>query len=94
MPRGALRVSASVAFGTLHIAPTLATLLSRYPEISIDLSITDRWIDLAEERYDVLIRVSSEPPLHWVARTLAPVRTARGRADTRRGDAALEAVPA
>ena len=74
VPRGVLRVSASVAFGTLHITPTLATFLSRYPEISIDLSITDRWIDLAEERYDVFIRVTSEPPLHWVARTLAPVR--------------------
>ena len=73
-PRGILRVSASVAFGTLHIAPALAEFLPRYPELSIDLTITDRWVDLAEERYDVAIRVTNDPPLHWVARRLASVR--------------------
>ncbi len=73
-PRGLLRVSASVAFGTLHIAPALAVFLSRYPEIRIDMTITDRWIDLAEEGYDIAIRVIGDPPPNWVARKLAPVR--------------------
>ncbi len=73
-PRGLLRVSASVAFGTLHIAPALAVFLSRYPEIRIDMTITDRWVDLAEEGYDVAIRVIGNPPPNWVARKLAPVR--------------------
>ena len=48
--------------------------MPRYPELAVDLTITDRWIDLAEEACDVLIRVTHEPPLHWVARKLAPVR--------------------
>jgi DNA-binding transcriptional LysR family regulator len=73
-PRGVLRVSASVAFGTLHVAPALADFLPRYPDLKIDLTITDRWVDLAEEGYDVMIRVMSDPPNNWVARTLAPVR--------------------
>ena len=73
-PRGILRVSASVAFGTLHVAPALAEFLPRYPELKIDLTITDRWEGLAEEGYDVAIRVMNEPPSHWVARRLAPVR--------------------
>jgi len=73
-PRGVLRVSASVAFGTLHVAPALAEFLPRHPKLAIDLTITDRWVDLAEESYDVAIRVTREPPLHWVARKLAPVR--------------------
>lgn len=73
-PRGLLRVSASVAFGTLHVAPALAVFLSRYPELKIDLTISDRWVDLAEEGYDVAIRVTSDPPPNWVARKLAPVR--------------------
>lgn len=73
-PRGVLRVSASVAFGTLHIAPALAEFLPRYPDLKIDLTITDRWIDLAEERYDLSIRVMNDPPGNWVARKLAPVR--------------------
>lgn len=73
-PRGVLRVSASVAFGTLHIAPALAEFLPRYPNLKIDLTITDRWVDLAEERYDLSIRVMNDPPGNWVARKLAPVR--------------------
>ena len=72
--RGVLRVSASVAFGTLHVAPALAEFLPHHPELTIDLSITDRWVNLAEEGYDVAIHVSSDPPPHLVARPLAPVR--------------------
>ena len=73
-PRGVLRVSASVAFGTLHVAPALASFLPRHPELKIDLSITDRWVDLAEEGYDLAIHVTGEPSPHLVARPLAPVR--------------------
>ena len=73
-PRGILRVSSSVAFGTLHIAPALAKFLPQYPKLAIDLTITDRWIDLAEDGYDVVIRVTNDPPIHCVARKLAPVR--------------------
>ncbi|MBP7136930.1 MAG: LysR family transcriptional regulator [Sphingomonadaceae bacterium] len=73
-PRGTLRVSASVAFGTLHVAPALADFLTTYPRLKMDLTITDRLIDLAEEGYDMAIRVTAEPPLPLVARKLAPVR--------------------
>jgi len=73
-PRGMLRVSASVAFGTLHVAPALAEFLARCPELSLDVSITDRLVDLAEEGFDVSVRVTGEPPEHLVARRLAPVR--------------------
>ncbi len=59
--RGTLRVSASVAFGTLHVAPALAEFLPRHPELKIDLSITDRWVNLAEEGYDVAIHVTGDP---------------------------------
>lgn len=72
--RGVLRVSASVAFGTLHVAPALAQFLPRHPALKIELSITDRWVNLAEEGYDVAIHVTGEPPPNLVARPLAPVR--------------------
>lgn len=72
--RGVLRVSASVAFGTLHVAPALARFLPRHPELKIDLSITDRWVNLAEEGYDVVIHVTGDPQPNLVARPLAPVR--------------------
>lgn len=72
--RGVLRVSASVAFGTLHVAPALAEFLPRHPELRIDLSITDRWVNLAEEGFDVAIHVTGDPAPNLVARPLAPVR--------------------
>lgn len=73
-PRGVLKVAASVAFGTLHVAPALADFLGRYPELDVDMSITDRSIDLAEEGYDVIVRVAREAPANLVARRLASVR--------------------
>ena len=73
-PRGTLRVSASVAFGTLHVAPALADFLAAHPKLSMELTITDRPIDLAGEGYDMEIRVTAEPPLTVVARKLAPVK--------------------
>lgn len=62
--RGVLRISASVAFGTLHVAPALAKFLPLHPELKIDLSITDRWVNLAEEGYDVAIHVTGDPQLN------------------------------
>lgn len=73
-PRGVLRVAASVAFGTLHIAPALADFLQLYPELDIDMTITDRAVDLAEEGYDLVVRVTRDLPPNLVARRLAPVR--------------------
>ena len=72
-PRGLLRVSSSVAFGRLHLAPALAEFLARYPELKIDMVTTDRLVDLAEERYDVVIRIAGEPASNVVARKIAPV---------------------
>ena len=73
-PRGVLKLAASVAFGTLHVAPALADFLGRYPELDIDVTISDRAIDLAEEGYDIAVRVARELPPNLVARRLAPVR--------------------
>ena len=72
-PRGLLRVSAPVAFGTLHVAPALPDFLARYPEVRIDMVIGDRIVDLAEEKFDVAIRISTEPAQNLVARRLAAV---------------------
>ena len=74
VPRGVLKVTTSVAFGTLHIAPALPEFLARYPDLGVDMTITDRIVDLVEEGYDVAIRIVREPPLNFVARELAPMR--------------------
>ena len=55
-PRGTLRINAGTAFGLHQLAPALADFLARYPEIDIDLSITDRLVDLLEEQADIAVR--------------------------------------
>ena len=72
-PRGLLRLTVPVAFGRLHIAPALSDFLERYPEMKIDMATTDRFADLAEEGYDVAIRIIDQPAPTLVARRLAPV---------------------
>jgi DNA-binding transcriptional LysR family regulator len=72
-PRGLLRVSAPVAFGTMHIAPALADFLSQHPDVQVDMEIKDRFVDLADERFDVAIRITREPGPNLVARRLATV---------------------
>lgn len=73
-PRGVLKVAASVAFGTLHIAPAIGDFLRLYPKLDIDVTITDRVVDLTEEGYDVIISVMRDLPQHLVAKKLAPIR--------------------
>jgi len=72
-PRGVLKLTTPVAFGTLHIAPALPAFLAQYPDVSIDLTINDRFFDLAEEGYDLSIRIARELPPNVVARHLAPI---------------------
>jgi DNA-binding transcriptional LysR family regulator len=73
-PRGVLRVTAPAAFGHLHIAPAIPDYLTRYPEVSVQLVMNDRVVDLAEEGYDVAVRMTSDPAPNTVARQLAPLR--------------------
>lgn len=73
-PRGTLRISASVAFGTLHVAPALPGFMAQYPELNVDMTINDRLVDLVDEGYDLALRITSAPEEHLVARRLAPIR--------------------
>ncbi|MEO5694746.1 MAG: LysR family transcriptional regulator [Usitatibacter sp.] len=72
-PQGLLRISAPVAFGTLHVAPALPGFLALHPAVRIDLEIADRFVDLADEGFDVAVRIAKDPALNLVARKLAPV---------------------
>lgn len=74
-PRGLIKVNASVEFGAVHVAPALPVFLAKYPEVSIDMTLSDRFVDLAEEGYDVSIRTAWRDELgpNLVARELAPI---------------------
>jgi DNA-binding transcriptional LysR family regulator len=73
-PRGLLRVSLPVAFARLHVAPIVADFLRAYPEIELELVMTDQIVNLVEDRIDVAIRLGSLDSSSLVARRLAPHR--------------------
>lgn len=73
MPRGLIKVTASVAFGKLCIAPVLSKFLQQFPEIRIQLVLLDRTVDLVEEGFDLGIRLTRSPPELLVAKPLMPI---------------------
>lgn len=74
-PRGLVRVTAPVALGRQHIAPGLAAFLQAYPEIRLELDLTDRFVNLAQEGFDLAIRHAQAPPETHVAWVLCESRS-------------------
>lgn len=72
-PRGKLRVNALVSFGARHIAPAICRYSNRHPQVSVELTLQDRVIDLVEEGYDLAIRAATDelPPSTLIARQIA-----------------------
>ena len=73
-PRGKLRINSGTAFGLHQLAPALAEFLARYPEIDIELSITDRLVDLIEEQSDIAVRSGHIPAGPFIQRKLADLQ--------------------
>jgi DNA-binding transcriptional LysR family regulator len=75
-PRGRLRISAPITFGSHGLAPEIPEYLRQHPEVSIDLSLTNRTVDLVEEGFDVVFRTGDLPDSSLIARRLASYRLA------------------
>lgn len=73
-PRGLLRLNAPVAFGTRQIAPLLAEFSERHPLVTVELGLNDRLVDLAEEGWDLAIRIGNLANSSLIARRIAPCR--------------------
>jgi DNA-binding transcriptional LysR family regulator len=73
-PRGRLHVNAGTAFGLHQLAPALADFLSRYPEIDVELSITDRLVDLIEAQADIAVRSGHLPRGPFIQRKIADLQ--------------------
>jgi LysR family transcriptional activator of dmlA len=71
VPRGTLRVSSSFGFGRHVVAPALARLTERYPQLSVRLDLFDRIVDVAGEGFDLDIRIGDDIASHLIAKRLA-----------------------
>jgi DNA-binding transcriptional LysR family regulator len=74
-PRGLVRLTAPVALGRQHIAATLPAFLRQYPEIRLELDLSDRFVNLAQEGFDLAIRHTHAPPDTHVAWPLCGTRS-------------------
>jgi DNA-binding transcriptional LysR family regulator len=74
-PRGRLRVAASIAFGAHSLTPIIVKFMKRYPEVTVELTLNDRMVDLVEEGIDVAIRVGTLADSTMMSRSLSPYRT-------------------
>ncbi|WP_076419323.1 LysR family transcriptional regulator [Colwellia sp. UCD-KL20] len=69
---GTLRVAASASFGRMHLIPALKKFLAQYPDMKVDLRLSDTIIDLVEGGFDIAIRNAELKDSTLIARKLAP----------------------
>ncbi|UTD25964.1 LysR family transcriptional regulator [Bradyrhizobium sp. WD16] len=72
-PRGLLRVNAPMSFGTLQLGPAIADFMSLYPELRLQLTLSDAQIDPVQEGLDVTLRIAELEASSLIARKIMPV---------------------
>jgi DNA-binding transcriptional LysR family regulator len=70
-----LRINMPVSFGVLHLAPPWPLLARRYPEVELDIALSDHMVDLVEEGFDLVVRISHAGTASHIARKLATWRS-------------------
>ena len=74
--RGLLRINAPMSFGTLHLARAVADFMEKYPDLRIQLLLSDQQVDPVQEGFDVTLRIADLPSSSMIARRIAPARRA------------------
>ena len=73
-PKGTLRISAPVSFALKHMAKLTTDFQHRYPDVTIDLQLNDRKVDIVEEGFDIALRIGELKSSSLVAKQIAPIR--------------------
>lgn len=73
-PRGTLRLTAPMSFGTMHLGPAIARFMANCPEVTIELDLSDRFVDVVGEGYDMAVRIGQLGDSTLVACAIAPTQ--------------------
>lgn len=73
-PSGRLRIAAPFTFGAQHLGPVVNAFMRKYPEVLVDVELSDRAVDLIEEGFDLALRIGKLGESSLVARKLADQR--------------------
>lgn len=74
VPKGLLRINATFGFGRKHIAPAVSDFIEKYPEIEVQLQLSDRPANLIDQAFDIGIRIGEMPDARIIARKIAANR--------------------
>jgi len=74
VPRGTLRLSGPVTFGTEHLAPAVAQFMRKHPTVKLELELSDRVVDLVDEGFDAAVRIGAVRGQNLVARRVGSTR--------------------
>jgi DNA-binding transcriptional LysR family regulator len=72
-PRGLLRVNAPMSFGTLRLGPAIADFMQKYPELQINLVLSDELVDPVHDGFDVTLRIAELESSSLIARKIVPI---------------------
>ena len=74
IPRGTLRLSCAVSFGTEHVAPAIAQFMRKHPTVKVEVELSDRIVDLVDEGFDAAVRIGAVRGQNLVARRVGVTR--------------------
>ncbi|MBR0714702.1 LysR family transcriptional regulator [Bradyrhizobium liaoningense] len=72
-PRGLLRVNAPMSFGTMRLGPVLADFMAKYPELQLQLVLSDDLLDPVQDGFDVTLRIAELESSSLIARKIMPI---------------------
>ncbi len=73
-PRGTVRLTCGISFGVRHAARLVGGFVARHPEVRFDVQLSDRFVDLVEEGFDLALRIGEAPGQNLIGRRLGETR--------------------